>query len=87
VLLGGDYEQVTPRHAFNRFFFLPPGSGREIPTDQYYACLEGNWNEDGDGLFGEGLWQGQHNDQADLYPEAKEVASLRGRLRGGGTRR
>ncbi len=65
LLIGGDFTNVPPREAFNRFFF----GGTEIPTDQYYACLEGNWNSDGDDLFGEGLFQGTNDDLADLFPD------------------
>ncbi len=65
VLLGGDYPQVPPRESYNRFYF----GGGSIPTDQYYACLEGSWNADGDELFGEGQWQAQNGDDADLYPD------------------
>jgi hypothetical protein len=65
LLVGGDYTNVAPRSAHNRFFF----GGTDIPTDQYYACLDGEWNGDGDHLFGEGLFQGSNNDMADLYPD------------------
>ena len=65
VLLGGDYEIVPPREAYNRFFF----GGTQIPTDQYYACLEGDWNGDGDDLFGEGVFQTENGDSVDLYPD------------------
>ncbi|MBZ0266809.1 FG-GAP-like repeat-containing protein [bacterium] len=65
LLVGGDFDKVVPRLAFNRFFF----QGTDIPTDQYFACLNGNWNADGDELIGEGLYQGSNNDQVDLYPE------------------
>src|SRR4029078_2129143 len=30
-------------------------SGNSIPTDLYYSDLDGNWNADGDSLFGEGF--------------------------------
>jgi hypothetical protein len=65
ALLAGDFAEVPPRLAWNRFFF----GGTEIPTDQYYAGLEGDWNADGDDLIGEGLWQAANDDQADLYPD------------------
>ncbi len=65
ALLAGDYPQVPPREAFNRFFF----SGSYIPSDQYYACLEGDWNADGDAVLGEGQWHGDMNDLTDLYPD------------------
>jgi hypothetical protein len=65
ALLAGDYADVPPRDAWCRFFY----GGTEIPTDQYYTGLEGDWNLDGDGLIGEGLYQGTNDDQADLYPD------------------
>ena len=65
VLMGGDYTEVPVRLAYNRFFF----GGTQIPTDQYYACLEGDWNADGDELFGEGEFQSDLGDFADLYPD------------------
>lgn len=34
------------------------------PTDMYYACLDGTYDEDGDGVYGEAL-----QDEADLLPE------------------
>ena len=33
------------------------------------TCLDGDWNADGDALFGEGFWQGFEDDLADLYPD------------------
>ncbi len=65
VLLAGDYGDVPPRGAFNRFFF----GGLALPTDQYFACLEGDWNDDGDALFGEGVYQAMPGDLVDLYPD------------------
>lgn len=65
VLAGGDYTVVPPRDAYNRFFF----GGTLIPTDQYFACLDGDWNADGDGLYGEGIFTVTPGDEADLYPD------------------
>lgn len=36
----------------------------DLPTDQYYACLDGSWNADGDSLWGEA-----DGDSVDLDPE------------------
>ena len=47
VLLGGDTGQVPARLAYD--FFYDQG----IPCDLYYADLDGSWDEDGDGLWGE----------------------------------
>lgn len=61
VLLGGDHEEVPMRFVFVN---LPSaGEYRNVPTDRYYASLEGNWNQDGDDTFGE------MEDSVDLYPE------------------
>ncbi len=65
ALLGGDYEEVPPRLAFSRLHL----KDELIPTDQYYSCLEGNWNADGDNLFGEGASGEEGGDDADLYPD------------------
>jgi WD40 repeat protein len=67
VLLGGDAEVIPVRYATHRLS-TPP---EEIPTDLYYGCLDGNWNADGDALFGEGQPPGQTSggDHVDLVPE------------------
>ncbi len=47
VLLGGDTDVVPSRDAYD--FFYDQG----IPCDLYYADLDGTWDEDGDGRWGE----------------------------------
>jgi hypothetical protein len=67
VLLGGDPSQVPTRIAWSTF----GGDGvtpNDIATDYYFACLDGNWNADGDTHFGEGNTNGQ-GDNCDLLPE------------------
>jgi hypothetical protein len=60
VLLGGDSDVIPPRYAASTYFV----SGFElIPADLYFAALDGDWNADGDQLFGE------PEDQADLVPD------------------
>ncbi len=53
VLLGGDTEHVP----FRGFYcYVQSGWGYEdnnIPSDVYYSALDGNWNTDGDGSWGE----------------------------------
>ncbi|NTV03494.1 T9SS type A sorting domain-containing protein [bacterium] len=61
VLLGGDTE-VLPTRIVNSNFF-PPGETTDIRTDHYYACLDGDWDADGDGNFGE------LEDVGDMLPE------------------
>ncbi len=51
LLLGGDTDIIPARYAYSTFY--PPGGHTDIPTDLYYSCLDGNWNADGDDLFGE----------------------------------
>ncbi|MBZ0268613.1 hypothetical protein K8I85_10695, partial [bacterium] len=45
VVLGGDQELVPTRYVI--------WDDVEIPADMYYACLDGEWNEDGDAVFAE----------------------------------
>jgi hypothetical protein len=59
VLLGGD-DSVIP----HRGMYVKAGTEVEtdIPSDLYYSCLDGNWNNDGDIYFGE-------PGEEDLFPE------------------
>ncbi|HUV35775.1 MAG TPA: C25 family cysteine peptidase [Patescibacteria group bacterium] len=59
VLLGGD-DEIIP----HRGFYVMAGSEIEtdIPSDLYYAALDGDWNTDGDAYFGE-------PGEEDLLPE------------------
>jgi hypothetical protein len=61
VLLGGDTDEIPTRFAYTTFY-----GGESIACDLYFSCLDGNWNADGDGLYGEG---GTPGDAADLLPE------------------
>jgi hypothetical protein len=65
VLLGGDTDVVPIRYVKNTF----NGPGAEIPTDLYYSCLDGDWNDDGDESFGEGYSPVAAGDSVDLYPD------------------
>ncbi len=64
VLLGGDTDVVPHRSPY--FALLDTDF---IPSDYYYGCLEGNWNADGDALWGEGWSVVAPGDSADLLPE------------------
>ncbi|MBI1799868.1 MAG: VCBS repeat-containing protein [Candidatus Eisenbacteria bacterium] len=66
VLIGGDTDVMPSRSAFSTYYY----GAETIPSDMYYQCLDGNWNADGDSLYGEG-WQDSTDtgDQADLMPE------------------
>ncbi len=62
VLLAGDVEHVPYR---GLYCYVQSGSGytdNDIPADVYYAALDGNWNTDGDNLWGE-------PGEEDLLPE------------------
>ncbi len=81
VLLGGDADYTTSdnivplRKLFAVEDGLPLGSKdlieEDIPSDVYYACLDGNFNRDGDDHWGENATQNGYNDEdeADLLSE------------------
>lgn len=65
VLLGGDTEVIPARYGYVSFYM-----GEFIPTDMYYSCLDGNWNADGDSLWGEAYHSSYDTgDEVDLYSE------------------
>ncbi len=65
VLLGGDTEIIPARYGYVSFF-----AGDFIPTDMYFSCLDGNWNADGDTLWGEAYHTiSDPGDEADIYSE------------------
>jgi peptidase C25-like protein len=68
VLLGGDASVVPMRRARLRPG-VPGLAVIDLPTDQYYACLDGSWNADGDGFWGELPGPGEPGDDVDLIPE------------------
>lgn len=68
VLLGGDVSVIPSRMIHNTFY--PPGQGTTMPVDLYYACLDGNWNADGDANMGEAFASyGDEGDYVDLVAE------------------
>ena len=65
VLLGGDTEILAPRYADNEFLGLT-----DPVTDLYFSCLDGDWNADADGAFGEPYLTAEDpGDDADLVSE------------------
>ncbi|UCG53187.1 MAG: hypothetical protein JSW58_06435, partial [Candidatus Latescibacterota bacterium] len=64
VLLGGDTDVIPARYALSRYL----GTGTPIPTDMYFACLDGSWNDTHDQNWGEGFFGGPL-DNPDLYAE------------------
>lgn len=70
LLLGGDSQEMPTRFVRNTFY--PPASYTDLACDQYYACLDGDWDGDGDGIFGEVyLSSGDPGDDVDLDPELR----------------
>ncbi|OFY09902.1 MAG: hypothetical protein A2W93_16040 [Bacteroidetes bacterium GWF2_43_63] len=64
VILGGDVNKIGAR---GFYCYVVSGSGYEdtgIPADLYYSALDGTFDEDGDGTYGEAL-----QDSIDLLPE------------------
>jgi len=64
VLLGGDTDVIPARLGTTVFY-----GGEKIATDLYYSCLDGNWNANGDSLYGQGANGLVPGDNADLMPE------------------
>lgn len=60
VLLGGDTEEIPARYLWSTYYY----GGANVPSDLYFAGLDGDWNADHDTQFGE-----QPDDNPDLYPE------------------
>lgn len=65
VLLGGDVEIVPARGVYAAVGNVVD---TRLPTDMYYACLDGPWNGDGDDLWGEPT-DGAGGRDIDLVPE------------------
>jgi len=64
VLIGGDVSQIAAR---GFYCYVISGAGYEddgIPADLYFSALDGTFDEDGDGIYGEAL-----QDSVDLLPE------------------
>ncbi len=58
VLLGGDTDEVPVRLAYDFF------NGQGIPCDLYYSDLDGTWDDDSDGQWGEVV-----DDAIDMYAD------------------
>ncbi len=76
ALLGGDTDTVPCRYA-RSWFYNPSNSdeGTDVACDFYYASLEGTWDYDADGIFGESFRAEtqpggpQEGDKVDFSPE------------------
>ncbi len=53
VLLGGDAEFIPFRGFYCIAYSSSTYEDSNIPSDLYYSALDGNWNTDGDGYWGE----------------------------------
>ncbi|MEX2716979.1 MAG: C25 family cysteine peptidase [Candidatus Sigynarchaeum springense] len=76
VILGGDVNIIPIRYVYNpdteeSSFPSTPVNYRSLykPTDHYYACLEGTWDADNDGKFGEMGVVGTSGDEVDWTAE------------------
>jgi len=69
VLLGGDTDVVPHRGAYGYVSSVSgPIVDNDIPTDIYFACLDGPWNSDSDGIWGESN-DGSGGGDIDLVPD------------------
>ncbi|PNX49946.1 MAG: hypothetical protein BV456_08380, partial [Thermoplasmata archaeon M8B2D] len=66
VLLGGDKEKVPVRYLYDIDGIQ--NDEEVIASDLYYQCLDGNYNYDGDGFWGEKN-DGENGNPIDLYAE------------------
>lgn len=67
VLLGGDTDILPPRYVDNTFY--PASGSTEIPVDLYFACLDGNWNANGNAHFAEAATSTTAGDEVDFAEE------------------
>jgi len=67
--LGGD-DSIIPHRALHTEMIDWEGEEKisEIPSDAYYACLDGSWDDDGDFIFGENE-NNSITDEGDYYAE------------------
>jgi len=63
VLLGGDVDKVPCRMAFITITSRVPQESAYMACDLYFSDLDGDWDADGDGKFGELA------DSCDMYPD------------------
>ncbi|MEO0190802.1 MAG: C25 family cysteine peptidase, partial [candidate division WOR-3 bacterium] len=63
ILLGGDVDIVPYRKTFSGVVSGYGGWYDTIPCDLYYADLQGNWDGNGNGTYGE------PGDNVDMYPD------------------
>jgi len=68
VLLAGNMDVVPVRYAHPERYngSVPADSQAQIISDLYYACLEGDWDGDGDDTFGEYFYDGEGGNRIDV---------------------
>lgn len=66
VLLGGDVATVPCRYGYAYMGALT--TDYRVPTDLYYACLDGSWDRNGNNIFGEPT-DGEAGGEVDLLAE------------------
>lgn len=67
VLLGGDSDVLPPRYVENSYY--PSIGSTWIPADLYFACLDGNWNLNGNSQYGEPAVGADPGDACDFAEE------------------
>ncbi|MDM8522623.1 C25 family cysteine peptidase [Desulfococcaceae bacterium HSG8] len=68
VLLGGDTDIIPMRKLYCESWDGWDAETDDIPSDLYYQCLDGNYNEDGDSRWGEPN-DGENGGDVDLMAE------------------
>ncbi|HEC86722.1 MAG TPA: hypothetical protein ENI49_02475, partial [Thermoplasmatales archaeon] len=67
VLLGGDVDIIPHR---GMYVYAGSNSDNDIPCDMYYGALDGTWDKDGDGIYGEAADEGgSAGEEADFFAE------------------
>lgn len=75
ILLGGDSGIVPARQVRNHVYFSSSWHSVNIYTDNYYSCLDDDWDNDGDHSYGEGdsadhfMATGTSGEEADWFSE------------------
>ena len=69
MLVGGDTDVIPTRYVRSYLYGSDGQTYTDIPTDLYYACLDGNWNANGNGWLAEPYTTLAPGDDADLAPE------------------
>ena len=87
VVLGGDVQIIPYRGVYGKVTGTAadntlgrPYIDEDIPCDMYYGALDGNWDNDGDGIYGEGDkaagGKGQNRATGDAGEEAEFFADV-----------